>query len=259
MADDCKREQGFSRRRLHVVLARAGLGSRRAMEDAIASGRVRVNGAPGRIGQLVDAESDRIEFDGRVLEHPDPAPEYILLNKPRGVVTTAADEHGRKTVLDLIDTRARVFPVGRLDRYSEGLVLLTNDGALANRLTHPRYGHRRRYLVTVGGRLAGGDLRRLRTGIVIGDRRTRPAQVRVRSSSGNRTVLEMTLREGRNRQIRRMLAACGRRVERLVRTEFAGLRIDSLRPGQQRRLTPAEIAELRRIVRNGDRSGAKEK
>ena len=218
------------------------------MEDAIASGRVLVNGERARVGQQVDPDSDRIEFDGRLLRHPTPALEYILLNKPRGVITTAADDRGRRTVVDLADTRARVFPVGRLDRYSEGLVLLTNDGALANRLTHPRFGHRRRYLVTVEGRLAGGDLLRLRTGIVIGDRRTRPAEVRVRSQTGNRTVLEMALREGRNRQIRRMLAACGRRVKRLVRTEFAGLRIDALRPGQQRRLDRDEIAELRRVA-----------
>lgn len=218
------------------------------MEDAIASGRVLVNGKPAHVGQQVDVGSDRIEFDGRILRHPAPGLEYILLNKPRGVITTAADERGRQTVVDLVDAAARVFPVGRLDRYSEGLVLLTNDGELANRLTHPRYGHRRRYLVTVEGRLAGGDLLRLRTGIVIGDRRTRPAEVRVRSQTGSRTVLEMSLREGRNRQIRRMLAACGRRVERLVRTEFAGLRIDSLRPGQHRRLTQAEIAELRRVA-----------
>lgn len=218
------------------------------MEDAIESGRVQVNGEPAHVGQQVDADSDRIEFDGRLLQHPAPGLEYILLNKPRGVITTAADERGRQTVVDLVETGARVFPVGRLDRYSEGLVLLTNDGELANRLTHPRFGHRRRYLVTVEGRLAGGDLLRLRSGIVIGDRRTRPAEVRVRSQTGSRTVLEMALREGRNRQIRRMLAACGRRVKRLVRTEFAGLRIDSLRPGQQRPLTQAEIAELRRAA-----------
>ncbi len=218
------------------------------MEDAIASGRVQVNGEPAHVGQQVDADSDRIEFDGRLLQHPAPELEYILLNKPRGVITTAADERGRQTVVDLVETGARVFPVGRLDRYSEGLVLLTNDGELANRLTHPRFGHRRRYLVTVEGRLAAGDLLRLRSGIVIGDRRTRPAEVRVRSQTGSRTVLEMALREGRNRQIRRMLAACGRRVKRLVRTEFAGLRIDSLRPGQQRPLTQAEIAELRRAA-----------
>ena len=223
------------------------------MEDAIAAGRVLVNGEPGRIGQLVDPERDRIEFDGRALRHPAPALEYILLNKPRGVLTTAADDRGRRTVLDLVDARGRVFPVGRLDRYSEGLVLLTNDGELANRLTHPRFGHRRRYLVTVDGRLADGDLLRLRTGIVIGDRRTRPAEVRVRSQTGSRTILEMSLREGRNRQIRRMFAACGRRVKRLVRTEFAGLRIDSLRPGQQRELARAEIAELRRVAGLADK------
>ena len=223
------------------------------MEVAIASGRVLVNGAPAHVGQQIDVGSDRIEFDGRLLRHPAPGREYILLNKPRGVITTAADERGRETVVDLVETGTRVFPVGRLDRYSEGLVLLTNDGELANRLTHPRFGHRRRYLVTVEGRLAAGDLLRLRTGIVIGDRRTRPAQVRVRSQTGNRTVLEIALREGRNRQIRRMLAACGRRVKRLVRTEFAGLRIDSLRPGQQRRLTPSEVDELRRAAGVSDR------
>lgn len=222
------------------------------MEDAIASGRVLVNGETGHVGQIVDPELDRIEFDGRWLRRHAPALEYILLNKPRGVLTTAADDRGRRTVLDLVDASSRVFPVGRLDRLSEGLVLLTNDGELANRLTHPRFGHRRRYLVTVEGRLAGGDLLRLRQGMVIGDRRTRPAEVRVRSQNGDRTVLEMTLREGRNRQIRRMLAACGRPVRRLVRTEFAGLRIDSLRPGQQRNLARAEIAELRRVAGGAD-------
>ena len=227
------------------------------MEEAIASGRVSVNGAPGGTGQLVDPESDRIELDGRPLQHPSPEPEYILLNKPRGVITTASDERGRTSVLDLVDAKGRVFPVGRLDRYSEGLVLLTNDGWLTNRLTHPRFGHKRRYLVTAEGRLAAGDLLRLRTGIVIGDRRTLPADVRIRSRTGNRTVLEMSLREGRNRQIRRMLAACGCRVRRLVRTEFAGLEIGSLRAGEQRRLTAAEVAGLKRNAGAGEATSAK--
>ncbi len=218
------------------------------MEDAIADGRVRVNGAPGRIGQLVEPETDRIEFDGRLLRRRLPAPVYIALNKPRGVITTAADERGRPTVVDLVDSDARVFPVGRLDRYSEGLVLLTNDGELANRLTHPRYGHRRRYLVTVRGRISRGDLLRLRTGIVIGDRRTQPAEVGIRSQSDIETVMEMVLREGRNRQIRRMLAACGKRVIRLVRVEFAGLSLGRLRPGQHRRLAAPEVAKLREGV-----------
>ena len=231
-------------RRLHSVLARAGLGSRRAMEKAVAAGRVRVNGAPGRIGQLVDPASDRIEVDGQALRQS-PPPVYIVLNKPRGVITTAADERGRRTVIDLIDAAERVFPVGRLDRYSEGLVLLTNDGELANRLTHPRYGHRRRYLVTVAGTLARGDLVRLRTGVVIGDRRTQPAQVKVRSQSGGETVLDMVLREGRNRQIRRMLAACGKRVTRLLRVEFAGIGLGDLRSGQSRLLDPTDLAGLR--------------
>ena len=234
--------------RLHVLLARAGAGSRRAMEAAILAGRVRVNGVRVLTGRMVNPRIDLIELDGQTVGGRPARPVYLLLNKPRGVITTARDERGRETVLDLVDCPERVFPVGRLDRQSEGLVLLTNDGPLANRLTHPRYQHLRRYQVTVSGTLRPGDLYRLRSGIVIGDRRTLPAEVRVRARSTSHTDLDMVLREGRNRQIRRMLESCGKRILHLRRVGLAGLTLEGLGSGHFRYLTRRERTGLLRIV-----------
>ena len=240
--------------RLHVYLARRGCGSRRAMERAISDGRIRVNGQVVATGRNISPGVDRIELDGRLVRSDDPESIYIKLHKPRGVITTASDERGRETVCDLVGADSRLYPIGRLDRQSEGLVLLTNDGQLTNLLTHPRYGHRRRYLVTVPGRLLPSDIYRLRTGISIGDRRTLPAEVKVHSREPGRMVLDMVLREGRNRQIRRMLEACGQRASRLRRIEFAGLTIGGLAVGEWRHLSAAELATLKHSIQASRRA-----
>jgi 23S rRNA pseudouridine2605 synthase len=222
------------------VLAAAGYGSRRACEELIASGRVTVNGEVAVLGRRVDPEVDRIEVDGN------PAPTrpglvHYLLNKPPGVVTTASDPHGRPTVVALVPAAPRVFPVGRLDADSEGLLILTNDGDLAHRLTHPRHGVEKEYLVHVrGGALRAGDLRRLRDGVELDDGVTAPARV----SQPAPAVLRITIHEGRNRQVRRMCEAVGHPVARLVRVRIGAVRDPRLAPGAWRALTPAEVRGL---------------
>ncbi len=226
--------------RLQKVLARHGFGSRRACEELIARGRVTVNGELAVLGRRVDVDHDRIELDG-VPIGVRPGLVYYLLNKPEGVVTTARDPEGRPTVVDLVPPEPRVFPVGRLDRDTSGLLLLTNDGDLAHRIAHPSHGLDKEYLVEVeGGRVPPGALRRLRDGVELDDGRTAPARVGQPSPG----VLRITIHEGRNRQIRRMCDAVGYPVRRLVRTRIGPLRDPSLRPGQWRALTAAELTAL---------------
>ncbi len=231
--------------RLQKVLARAGYGSRRACEELIAKGRVTINGAVAELGQRVQigddaATSDRVGVDGvPVGILPDLV--YYLLNKPAGVVTTAQDPKGRPTVLDLVPATPRVFPVGRLDYATEGLLLLTNDGTWANLLAHPRHGVDKEYLAEVEGDPAPGALRQLREGVVLDDGvRTAPARV-ARVAPG---VLRVVVHEGRYRQVRRMCAAVGHPVLRLVRTRIASLSDTTLRPGAWRALRPAEVRQL---------------
>jgi 23S rRNA pseudouridine2605 synthase len=218
------------------VLARAGVGSRRACEELIAGGRVHVNGRRAVLGDRVDPDVDVVEIDGAVV----PVREglvYYLLNKPRDVVTTAEDPQGRRTVIDLLPLEPRVFPVGRLDRDTEGLLVLTNDGELAHRLTHPRYGVEKEYLVEVEGTPSPGALRRLRDGVMLDDGVTAPARV----GKVDATTLRITIHEGRNRQIRRMCEAVGHPVVRLVRTRIGPIADRRLKPGEWRELTPAEV------------------
>lgn len=226
--------------RLQKVLAARGWGSRRTCEDLIAAGRVRVNGTVAVLGRRVDPETDRIEVDGApVGTRADLV--YYLYNKPRGVVTTAADPQGRPTVLDAVPARPRVFPVGRLDFDSEGLLLLTNDGELAHRVTHPSTGLAKQYLVTVaGGPVGPVALRTLRTGVTLDDGVTAPAQV----SQPSPGVLRVTIHEGRNRQVRRMCAAVGHEVTRLVRTRIGPIADRRLVPGRWRPLTADEVRRL---------------
>jgi 23S rRNA pseudouridine2605 synthase len=228
--------------RLQKVLAAAGYGSRRACEELVADGRVTVNGDVAVLGRRVDPAVDRIEVDG--LPAPTrPGLVHYLLNKPAGVVSTARDAHGRKTVVDLVPAEPRVFPVGRLDADSEGLIILTNDGDLAQRLTHPSHGVEKEYLVHVaGGGLRAGALRRLRDGIELDDGVTAPARV----SQPEPAVLRITIHEGRNRQVRRMCDAVGHPVERLVRVRIGDVRDGRLRPGEWRPLTAAEVHSLYR-------------
>lgn len=229
--------------RLQKVLASTGWGSRRVCEDLIAAGRVTVNGQIAQLGRRVDADIDLIEVDGAPVGVK-PGLVYYLLNKPTGVVTTAKDTHGRKTVVDLVPNEPRVFPVGRLDADTEGLLLLTNDGDLAHRITHPSHGVAKEYLVHVRGRLTGGELRRLREGIELEDGITAPAEV----SQPTPGVLRLTIHEGRNRQVRRMCDAIGHPVMRLVRTRVGPITDRSLRPGDWRELSTGERRALTEAV-----------
>jgi 23S rRNA pseudouridine2605 synthase len=230
--------------RLQKVLAATGYGSRRIAEELIAAGRVTVNGEVAILGRRVDAEVDRIEVDGAPIGVR-PGLVYYLLNKPTGVITTARDTHGRPTVLDLVPAEPRVFPVGRLDGDTEGLLLLTNDGDLANRIAHPSRGVEKEYLVEVdGGRVAAGALRALREGVELEDGRTAPAQV----SQPDPGVLRLVIHEGRNRQVRRMCEAVGHPVRRLVRTRIGPLTDRTLRPGAWRELTTDEWRALTAAV-----------
>jgi len=229
--------------RLQKVLARVGLGSRRVCEELIGEGRVTVDGAVAELGCRVNVESARIEVDGAPVGVR-PGLVYYLLNKPAGVVTTASDPHDRPTVVDLVPDDPRVFPVGRLDAQTEGLLLLTNDGDLAHRLTHPSFGVDKEYLAEVEGRPSPAAVRRLREGVVLEDGRTAPARAVLVEAS----VLRITIHEGRNRQVRRMCEAVGHPVVRLVRTRIGSLVDRSLAPGSHRTLVAEEIQALRRAV-----------
>jgi len=229
--------------RVQKILARAGLGSRRHCEELIESGSVTVNGAVATLGDKADAETDRIEVDG-VRIGTQPGLVYYLLNKPAGVVTTAADTHGRPIVTGLVPPEPRVFPVGRLDQDTEGLLLLTNDGDLAQRLAHPRFGVDKEYLVEVEGSPTRGELRRLREGVELDDGLTAPAKVALVEP----TVLRVTIHEGRNRQVRRMCEAIGHPVIRLVRTRIGPLADRSLTPGEWRLLDSSEVRALERAA-----------
>ncbi len=233
--------------RLQKLIAAAGLASRRQAERWIAAGRITVNGRPAGLGDQADAERDRIEVDGRPLRLEQPKV-YLLLNKPAGYVTTACDPQGRKVVSDLLrDVKVRVFPVGRLDLNTEGLLLLTNDGDLAARLTHPRHQVAKTYLVRVRGALTAASRQRLEEGVKLDDGLTAPAKVAKVRSSGSHTWLELTINEGRNRQVRRMCEAVGHSVSRLKRIGLAFLLLEGLRVGQYRQLTAAEVKRLKKL------------
>lgn len=233
------------RERLQKVLARAGLGSRRACEDLIRQGRVTVNGRAAALGDRVDPRTDRVEVDGSRVPL-DPELRYLVLHKPRGVVTTANDPQGRPDVSRYYPEGVRVFPVGRLDRDTEGLLVLTNDGELANRLLHPRYGVEREYLAEVAGRPTERALSALRRGVELEDGPARAAAVRRVGGAGERGAVRLVMTEGRKREVRRMLEAVGLPVRRLVRVRFGPIRLGGLGAGEVRELDPAEIRELLR-------------
>ena len=223
--------------RLNAYLARAGVASRRKADELIKAGRVTVNGKPGELNTFVESR-DRVEVDGKRVAKQQLA--YILLHKPAGVVTTARDPHGRRTVADLVPPEPRVVPVGRLDADTTGALLLTNDGELAHRLAHPRYEVDKVYVADVQGRPTDGTLRRLAEGVELDDGTTAPARVRRRGPSR----LELTLHEGRKHQVKRMLAAVGHPVTRLHRSSYAGLTTDGLAPGDWRELSAEEVERL---------------
>jgi 23S rRNA pseudouridine2605 synthase len=231
--------------RLQKVLARAGIASRRRVEEMIAAGRVRVNGVVARLGQRVDPAKDEVEVDGsRVPLAADLV--YFLMNKPEGIVTTAADPQGRATVVDLLEGDRRVWPVGRLDVDTEGALLLTNDGELTFRLTHPRYEVPKTYVAEVARTVSRAEAGTLARGVDLEDGTTAPARVRVLETSRGRSLVEITIAEGRNRQVRRMFAAIGAPVLRLARTAIGPLMLGRLKPGTYRRLRPHEVQALYR-------------
>ncbi|MDQ3986595.1 MAG: rRNA pseudouridine synthase [Actinomycetota bacterium] len=233
--------------RLQKVLARAGLGSRRSVEELISQGRVKVNGEVATLGRRVDVSNDKVEVDGSAVPvRVDLV--YYLLNKPPGVVTTAHDPQGRPTVLDFVESGRRIYPVGRLDVASEGALLLTNDGELAHRLTHPSFEVEKTYLVDVAGSVGARALKALATGVELDDGRTAPARVSVVEKSAGGTLVEVAIAEGRNRQVRRMFDAVDHRVRALVRTEIGPLKLGHLKPGSVRKLSPHEVGALYRLV-----------
>ena len=232
--------------RLQKIIAHSGITSRRAAEELIAAGRVRVNGrVVTELGAKADAREDKIEVDGKRLVAEDPI--YLVLHKPRGVVSTMSDPEGRPTISDMIQgVDARFYPVGRLDYATSGVLLVTNDGDFANGLLHPRGGVPKTYVLKVQGVMADEDLEPWRTGVQLEDGLTQPTEARIIRREDDKTGLEVTLREGRNQQIRRMGDATGWRVMRLARTTFAGVGSDGLRPGEWRALTGDELLDIRK-------------
>ncbi|BCR05159.1 pseudouridine synthase [Desulfuromonas versatilis] len=232
---------------MQKLIAAAGLASRREAERWIDERRVSVNGQLASLGDTADPQLDRIEVDGRPLEFAEKKL-YLLLNKPVGYVTTARDPQGRPTVMDLVkELSGRVFPVGRLDLTTDGLLLMTNDGELANRLAHPRHQVEKTYLVRVRGMLSAQASRSLETGVRLEDGMTAPARVGRVRASGSHTWFEISLREGRNRQVRRMCEAVGCPVSRLRRIRIGFLEIGTLQPGKFRMLTAEEVGKLKKM------------
>jgi pseudouridine synthase len=236
--------------RLQKILAAAGLGSRRACEEFIIAGRVRVNGKLAELGSKADPARDKITLDGEPVRAEQAV--YIALHKPRGIVSSLEPQGDRRTVRDLIPLTERLYPVGRLDVMSEGLVLLTNDGELTNRLTHPRYGHEKEYRVLVTGQIDGRLVDAWRRGVVIVDEdgeteRTRPARVEIEShdKGGGESWLNVVMREGKKHQLRRVAETLGLHVRRIVRVRMGPLKLGRLRPGEWRNLEPGEVRMLK--------------
>jgi len=229
--------------KLQKVLARMGIASRRVVEEYILDERVQVNGEIAHIGQRVNITEDEILFDGTPIRvKPDLV--YYLLHKPVGVISTAKDPQGRETVIDLLPAEPRVFPVGRLDKESEGLLIVTNDGDLTYRLTHPSHGVEKEYLAAVEGRVSRGNLRKLREGIELEDGMTAPAKV----SQVDDGVVKIIIHEGKNRQVRRMFQMIGHPVKRLVRTRIGNLVDHKLQSGQWRLLDALELLDFERAT-----------
>jgi 23S rRNA pseudouridine2605 synthase len=233
--------------RLQRVLARAGVGSRRASEDLIREGRVTVNGRVATIGDKVDATRDRVAVDG-VGVSLDPDLRYFAFHKPAGVTSTARDPHAQVDLTDYFPSGPRVFAVGRLDRETEGLLLLTNDGELANRLLHPRHAVEREYLAEVDGVPTERHAARLRRGVQLEDGPARAISARPVARSGGRGAIRLVLAEGRKREVRRMLAAVGLPVRRLVRVRYGPIRLGRMPPGTTRALSPEEVRALYRVA-----------
>lgn len=232
--------------RLQKIIADAGIASRRKAEELISSGAVTVNGKRAKLGDKADPYKEKITVAGREITlRRDARKYYIMLHKPRGFITTMSDEGGRKCVAELVDEiPARLFPVGRLDRESEGMLFMTNDGEFANMISHPSTHFPKTYRVTVRPRMTDDQLTKLTTGIVVEGRMSMPAAVHVVKSEQDRTVLEIVLEEGRNRQIRKMCEAIGLEVARLKRTAIGPVKLGMLQPGKWRELKPDEMRSI---------------
>ncbi len=233
--------------RLQKYMAEAGIASRRASEALIAEGRVRVNGEVAAVGVSVDPEKDEVTFDGKPIQAAEPLV-TVMLYKPKGVVSTSDDPQGRKTVQEYVkDIPARLYNVGRLDINSEGLLLMTNDGELAYHMTHPKFSVEKTYYTVCDGKLTASEIAKLVNGVMLDDGMTAPAKVEfVRKTKAGDTSFLITIHEGRNRQVRRMLEAVGHRTLRLKRERFGPLIIGEMKPGEVRRLSESETAELKR-------------
>ena len=231
--------------RLQKILARAGYGSRRACEEFISKGQVTVNGQIATLGMKADPETDRIEFNNQLVRAAEPL-KYIAVYKPRGVISAASSPEGRQTVRDLVDDTERLYPVGRLDVDSEGLILLTNDGDLTNRLTHPRYGHQKEYRVLVAVHPEEEQLETWRRGVVLEDGyRSSPAKVWLEGFKGKGAWLRVIMGEGRKRQIREIGKRIGLPVVKIIRVRIGSLELGALKPGRSRPLTKKEIDSLK--------------
>lgn len=245
--------------RIQKALADMGLCSRRQAEQIILEGRVKLNGHPVKLGDKMDMHEDVLSVDGRTIRPPKKKEyKYYMLHKPRGYITTSSDDRGRKTVMELIkDIPERVYPVGRLDKDSEGLLLFTNDGALANALTHPSHQVAKMYRVTVHPAATEEQVVALANGVVLDDgTKTLPAIIRVVAEDEDRTVMEMSIKEGKNRQIRRMCRAVGLDVARLSRKSVGAVKLGMLAPGKYRELKPSEILALKSAAEKAGRKNA---
>ncbi len=243
--------------RVQKLMSRAGIGSRRHSEQLIREGRVRVNGRRVSLGDKADPNKDQIEVDGIKLQIRQDSYIYVAVHKPKGVISSLEDElqKGRTTVRDLVDVPGHLYPVGRLDKASTGLMLLTNDGELAHKLTHPRYGHEKVYRVLLEGRIDQPDLNRWRKGVWLDGRKTAPAEIRIVAQTDHSTQLEIVMREGRKRQIRRIASSFELPVASLVRTRIGPLSLGDLEPGAWRFLTEDEKRALQRSVLPGESAG----
>jgi 23S rRNA pseudouridine2605 synthase len=231
--------------RIQKILARAGYGSRRACEEIISAGRVRVNGRVAQLGEKAESQTDHIQVDGHTIQVAE-ALVYVALHKPRGVVSAVSSPDDRPTVRDLVDISERIYPVGRLDIDSEGLILLTNDGDLANRLTHPRYEHEKEYRVLVAQRPDSQQLETWQRGVVLEDGyRTAPADVKIDTPAGKGIWLRVILKEGRKRQIREVGSLLGLPVVKIIRVRIGTLRLGNMKPREWRYLTPEEVSGLK--------------
>ncbi|MEK6599927.1 MAG: pseudouridine synthase [Deltaproteobacteria bacterium] len=242
------------------MIARAGIASRRKAEEMILEGLVTVNRqVVTELGTKADPEKDRITVDGRALSHAQEKSEkvYILLNKPKGYISTVSDPQGRPTVIDLVKKiKTRIFPVGRLDYDAEGALLFTNDGELANKLIHPKYHIPKKYLVKVSDAPDQKDIAKLKRGVYLEDGRTLPAEAKFIKATKTNSWIELTVYEGRNRLVKKMCFAIGHSVLKLQRTEFAGIKLGSLKPGDFRTLTMDEVERLKNTV--SERQSVKE-